>query len=326
MSDTGAARIEPVEVLRARLAQAVRSAFSGGTAAPARDRVTTARAIGTDGDTGDVGLFGPDSVVWRVHADVATLVGGLRALLLQTLHPLAMAGVADHSDYRVDPWGRLRRTGEFLATTIYGPRTDALAAIAAVRRVHDSVVGVAPDGRPYAANDPALLTWVHACEADSFLRAHLRYAGWLAPADQDRYVDEMAEVAERLGAEDPPRNRAQLAAYFGDGRELRATSQARDAVRFLLAPPMALAARPTYGLVAAGAVGLLPLRARIELRLPILPLADPLLVRPAARTLLVGLRWILSEPPAATAAKQRAEAHAAAGAASTPDRAAAAAG
>ena len=250
---------------------------------------------------GDLGLFGPESVAWKVHANRCGLVGGLRALLLQTMHPLTMAGVAEHSDYRADPWGRLHRTGGFIGVTTYGSTAAAEAAIAVVRRVHERVQGVAPDGRAYQANDPHLLAWVHDTEVDSFLRAYQRYSGGdLAPAEEDRYVAEMAEVAIRLGVVDPPRTRAQLRqALIAYRPELTATRQARQAVRFLLWPPMPTYLRPAYGVLAAASVGLLPGFVRRELWLPTAPLADPLLVQPATRLLLQGLGATLgSEPPA----------------------------
>lgn len=249
----------------------------------------------------DPGLFGPDSVIWRVHANRSGLIGGLRALLLQTMHPLAMAGVHQHSDYRHDPWGRLRRTGAYIAVTTYGSTSAAEAVIAHVRRIHDAVTGTAADGRPYRANDPHLLAWVHATEVDSFLRAYQRYGGRdLSPLDQDRYVAEMAEVAERLGVLAAPRTAAalrdQLRAYRP---ELHATSDARQAVRFLLWPPLPTYLRPAYGLMAAAAVGLLPGFVRRELWLPTAPLADPLVVRPAVKMVLHGLGSALGpEPPA----------------------------
>jgi uncharacterized protein (DUF2236 family) len=119
--------------------------------------------------------FGPDRPIRRVHGDTAMFVGGLRALLLQSLHPLAMAAVAEHSDYRSDPWGRLQRTSTFIATTTYGTARDAQRAVDKVRGVHRRVHGTAPDGRPYRADDPHLLDWVHVAEVDSFLRCHQRY-------------------------------------------------------------------------------------------------------------------------------------------------------
>ena len=119
--------------------------------------------------------FAEDRPIRRVHGDSAMFVGGLRALLLQSLHPLAMAAVAGHSGYRGDPWGRLQRTSYFLAVTTFGRASDAQQAIARVRAIHERVTGTAPDGRPYAASDPHLLTWVHIAEADSFLSAYSRF-------------------------------------------------------------------------------------------------------------------------------------------------------
>jgi uncharacterized protein (DUF2236 family) len=166
---------------------------------------------------------------------------------------------------------------------------------------------VSADGVPYRADDPALLAWVHATEVDSFWRAYRRYGGGpgehrVPRSEADRYVSEMAVVARRVGVEDPPRSAAELRAYLVEMRPvLRATAETRDAVRFLLHPPTPRAARPAYLLVAGGAVGLLPGFVRHELRLPpLLPGVDPLLVRPAARTLLDVLGWVLQPPPEPT--------------------------
>jgi uncharacterized protein (DUF2236 family) len=254
----------------------------------------------------DPGLFDRDSVVWRVHANRAGLIGGLRALLLQTMHPLAMAGVAQHSDYRHDPWGRLHRTGSFIAVTTYGTTSAAEAAIAAVRRIHDRVTGVADDGRAYHANDPHLLAWVHDTEVDSFLRAYQRYGGPLSAPEADRYIAEMAEVGRRLGVTDPPLKRVELREALRAYRpELRATPLAREAVRFLLWPPLPAYLRPAYGMFAAASVGLLPAFVRRELWLPTAPLSDPLLVQPSVRVLLKALGSALgSEPPAARTARR----------------------
>jgi len=152
--------------------------------------------------SGDAGLFGPDSVTWRVHAHPSALVGGLRALLVQTMHPLAMAGVAQHSRYRDDPLGRFRRTAEFVNATTYGTTAEAEAAIALVRRIHTRVNGVAPDGRAYRADDPALLSWVHNVEVDSIAAAYHRFGPGFAPGDADRYVAEMTTLAVLMGADD----------------------------------------------------------------------------------------------------------------------------
>ncbi len=258
------------------------------------ERLTETELASTD----DHGLFGPASVVWRVHGESSMLIGGLRALLLQTLHPLAMAGVADHSDYATDPWGRLHRTGRFIGATTFGTTATAERSIAMVRTIHDRVVGTAPDGRPYSANDPHLLRWVHVTEVDSFLAAYDRYAeGRLTDAERDRYVAEMAEIAVRLGATDVPTSTRDLAEVIDGYRaECEVGQQARDAVRFLIAPPgVPLVMRGAYGVIGAGAIGMLPTWARSMLRLPLPPLADPIAIRPAATVLTRTIGWLLAE-------------------------------
>ncbi len=277
-----------IEPLRLRFGARIRQMLAGSGEPPVFDF-----------DPAAPRWFGPDSAIWAVHSDVAMLVGGVRALFLQTLHPLAIAGVTDHSDYRSDPLGRLQRTAAFLATTAFGTADDAEAAVARVRAIHDRVTGTAPDGRPYAANDPRLLGWVHCTETDSFLRAHQRYGAVpLAAGDADRYVAEMAEIGLRLGVESPPTDTAELAWALEDYRpELEAGELARRTVRFLLLPPLPAAALPPYGLIAAAAIGLLPGYARTALRLPRLPLAEPVLVAPAATGLLWLFGWALGEHP-----------------------------
>jgi uncharacterized protein (DUF2236 family) len=243
--------------------------------------------------------FPEDSPVRVVHGDSSMFAGGLRALLLQSLHPLAMAAVAQHSDFRGDPWGRLQRTSYFLAVTTYGRAQDAQRAVDRVRGIHRRVTGTARDGRPYTASDPHLITWVHIAEVDSFLRAHSRFGS--APLDQagrDRYVSDMARIALALGAADPPRTEAELAARIGAYRpELRSTPEAREAARFLLlTPPLPLVARPVYGVLAAAAVSTLPRWARVPLRVPYLPVTETALVRPAGRVIVRGIRWATSAP------------------------------
>lgn len=165
---------------------------------------------------GDPGLFGPDSAAWQVHSDfTAMLTGGVAALLLQMLHPLPLAGVWDHSNFQADMLGRLRRTAQFIAGTTFGSRADAERFIAHVRRIHAGISGVGPNGQPYAASDPQLLTWVHAAEVSCFLRGYLRYRNPdFSAADQDRYFVEIARVAEALGAQDVPRSRAGIEDYI----------------------------------------------------------------------------------------------------------------
>ncbi len=248
--------------------------------------------------------FAPDRPIRQVHADASMFVGGLRALLLQSLHPLAMAGVAEHSDYRGDPWGRLQRTSTFLATTTFGCAADAQAAVDHVRRIHRYVHGIAPDGRPYRASDPHLLEWVHIAEVDSFLLAHQLYGA--APLDQagrDGYVADMAVVAKALGVPEPPRTEQELRDRIQDFRpELRGTPAARDAARFLLlTPPLPVPARPAYGVLAATAVAILPTWARLPLLLPYLPLLETTVTRMAGRALVGTLRWVMT--PASDAAE-----------------------
>lgn len=187
------------EIARRVIASKVRSAFND----PARDERAVERR--TDG------LFGPKSVAWRVHGDVTTMmVGGIAALLLQMLHPAVLAGVWDHSNFRRDMHGRLRRTARFIAVTTYSGRSEALAAIERVRSVHEHVQGHLPDGTAYSAADPELLTWVHLTETISFLDAWIRYGEpTMSRSDQDRYFAEVAVVAEALGAGAVPRTRSE---------------------------------------------------------------------------------------------------------------------
>lgn len=170
-----------------------------------------------DRPLGDPGLFGPHSVTWKIHADFPSMMaGGICALMLQALHPLALAGVWDHSNFRGDTLGRLRRTTAFVARTTYAPRSAAERAIERVRAIHRRVRGVAPDGRAYAAEDPHLLTWVHCTEAWSFLRGYEVYCSRrpLPTSVRDRYLRETARVAEALGARRVPQSQAQLDAFL----------------------------------------------------------------------------------------------------------------
>ena len=240
--------------------------------------------------------FDPASPIGRVHGDASMFIGGIRALLLQTLHPAAMAGVAEHSDYRTDMLGRLARTSRFLAVTTFGHADDAQAAVDAVRAIHERVTGTLPDGTPYAATDPHLLGWVHVAEVDSFLRAHQVYGRRpLDAAERDHYVAQTAEVARRLGVADPPTTEAGLAAAIeGYRAELHATDQAREAVRHVVRrPPIALAARPAYGVLVAAAIGLMPRWSRRPLRLPWLPVSERTVVRALGTAATGTLRWAL---------------------------------
>jgi uncharacterized protein (DUF2236 family) len=278
--------MSPVESLRSALAGAVRSRVAG--------------------DPSDADLFTAPGPRWftegaairAVHADAAMFVGGLRALVLQALHPVAMAGVAAHSGYRGDPWGRLQRTSRFLAATTFGTIDVAEQGIARVRAVHRTVRGTTADGRRYRADDPHLLGWVHVAEVDSFVRAHRRFgAQRLTPSQYDEYVAEAGFVASKLGVADPPQSVAELRARLAAYRpELRGTTEARDTARFLLVtPPIPLLARPAYALIATAAVSMLPTWARLMLYIPPpLPVADDLVGRFAGELATRAFRWTLA--------------------------------
>ena len=212
---------------------------------------------------GDPGLFGPQAMCWQVHADFSSmLIGGISALLLQALHPLALAGVWDHSTFRDDMMGRLRRTGQFIAGTTFGSTQDANWLIEKVRTIHLQVTGTAPDGRPYAASDPDLLTWVHVAEVSSFLGAHLRYCNPdLSVVDQDRYYAEVAIIAERLGARDVPRSSQAVADYLERMRpQLLCDERSLEVLsRLLAAPAPSRLAKPFGALMMQAGIELLPL-------------------------------------------------------------------
>lgn len=210
---------------------------------------------------GDPGLFGPDSVTWRIHADFpGMLAGGLCALMLQTLHPRALAGVWDHSNFRNDLIGRLRRTTAFVAASSYAPRADAEEMIARVRAIHVQVRGVTADGVPYAADDPELLTWVHVTESLGFLEGYRRYCRPVPQAQADRYYAEVARIAQALGARDVPMCEADLHDYLRTVRpQLRFDARSREVLAVLgairLPVPMA---GPSRGLFLGAGAALLP--------------------------------------------------------------------
>ena len=240
----------------------------------------------------------PSGVAREIHGDLAPMViGGLSALLLQTLHPLTMAGVAEHSGYADDPVGRLRRTATFVGVTTFGSLDDAEEAIDRVRRVHEKVHGVAPDGRPYSAGDPDLVTWVHVAEAWSFLRATDRFGERrLGDGDRNAYLAETAPLALRLGADWAPRTVDEIDAYFRRMRpQLYAGRQAMEARNFLLRGVARTPGdRAAYTVIAAAAVSVLPGWARRELRIPRPPLLDAAVVVPVAQIFCAGLRWAVS--------------------------------
>ena len=325
-----------MSVLRDRLGGAVVGLLTDGQGP------TVPEADAPVAHPGDPGLFGPDSVTWRIHSDLSMLVGGVRSLLVQSLHPLAMTGVARHSAYREDPLGRLARTGAYVGVTTFGAVPEAEEMVAMVRAVHSTVRGTASDGRPYSADDPELLAWVHNVEVDSFLRAYRRYgAEPLGDAEADRYVDEMAVLLGLFGVEDPhlvPRTADDLQRWILTHPEQARIPETTEAVRFLVLPPLPAAALAPYGVLAAAAVGLVPVRQRrvLGLAAPV-PFSsldrlgpagagagrlmggavdrvgevsagvfDAVAVRPAAQTLMGVMGWALGpESPALAAAHRR---------------------
>jgi uncharacterized protein (DUF2236 family) len=201
--------------------------------------------------------------------------------------------------------GRLARTSTFLAVTTFGHEEDAEAACEAVRRIHAKVTGTMPDGTPYAASDPHLLRWVHVAEAHSFLLAHQVYGAQpLDQAGRDEYVAQIAEVGRRLGVVDPPTTEAELEEALASYRpELRATPEAREAVRYVvLRPPLPLVARPAYAVLVAAAVGLMPAWTRLPLRLPLMPVTERTVVKTLGSVATGTIRWAMSTAPSSTAA------------------------
>lgn len=227
---------------------------------------------------GDPGLFGPDSTIWRIHGDFpAMLCGGISALMLQMLHPAALAGVWDHSSFRQDMLGRLRRTSQFIAVTTFGNSADARTLIERVKRIHLQVSGTDSNGKPYAASDPHLLTWVHVAETSRFLAAHLRYKNpALSRAEQDRYYQEAAQVAIALGAEQVPCSVDDVAHYLEAIRpELCFDARTQEVMALLMnAPAPGWQARPAMRTMLQAGIGLLPAWAQLQLQRPVSPLTQ----------------------------------------------------
>jgi uncharacterized protein (DUF2236 family) len=225
----------------------------------------------------DLGLFGPDSITWRVHREPIVTVGGLRSLYLQALHPRAVAGVAQNSSYKEDPWGRFERTSIYVATVIYGTTAQAERAGQHVRAVHKRLHATDPvTGERFRIDDPELLRWVHVTEVESFLDSARRAGLRLSPAEADAYLLEQRRTAALVGL-DPatvPGSVAEVEAYYQQMRpKLRMTVEAAESALFLSVPPLpwGLGFTPARGVflgVAALAVGMLPPWARKLYGLP----------------------------------------------------------
>jgi len=243
---------------------------------------------------GDPGLFGPQSITWRIHGDFSSMLcGGVSALLLQMLHPLALAGVWDHSSFREDMLGRLRRTSQFISGTTFAPVNDANALIEKVKSIHLRVTGTDAYGTPYAASDPDLLVWVHVAEAYSFLQSHLRYRNpALSLSDQNRYYQEFSRVAKSLGAANVPESVDAVEAYLQAMRpQLRCDERTLEVVRLLQnAPAPSRLARPVGSLMIQAGIELLPEWAAIQLGISLSP-QKRRRIRFATRCISGVLRW-----------------------------------
>lgn len=265
---------------------------------------------------GDPGLFGPDSITWRVHREPIITVGGLRSLYLQALHPRAVAGVEQNSRYRKDPWGRLRRTSTYVTTVIYGTTEEAERAGRRVRTIHARMTATdRRTGERFRVDEPELLRWVHVTEVESFLSAALRGGLRLTPGEVDGYYREQTRTAALVGL-DPagvPDSAAAVAEYYREMRPaLELTADSAATGLFLTVPPLpfGLGLTPVRGMafgVAALAIGLLPAWARRLYGLPGLPGTDQLA---SANALVLGrllrsipIEWI--ESPARRKAMRR---------------------
>ncbi|MBL0947104.1 MAG: DUF2236 domain-containing protein [Brevundimonas sp.] len=244
-------------------------------------------------------LFPPASVAWQVNGDVVTMmIGGVSGLLLQMLHPAVLAGVWDHSDFRADMHGRLRRTAKFIAVTTYDHAEAGQAAIDKVNRIHAKLGGTLPDGTAYRVSDPALLAWVHVTETISFLDAWVRYARPDMPlAEQDAYFDEMARVGQALGADPLPRTRAGAEALIQSYRpQLRADARTREVAGLVMRQRIGSpAVDAAAGVIMQAGFDLLPAWAQtMHGRRP--PLPRPL-VRTGALTTARFIRWAFDQSP-----------------------------
>lgn len=252
------------------------------------------------------GLFAPESITWNIHSDPSMGVAGIRALLQQALHPVAMAGVAAQSNFREDAWGRLQRTGDYVSTLTFAPTSEALALTARVRKVHTSL----------GLDDPHLLLWVHMSMVDSFLDVISRSGLLLTESEKDLYVSEMVLFAEQVGikSESVPKSVTEMQKYFVDiSPELIASDDAKRAALFLTIPPMpkvvrfATPATPAWATLTALAGASLPAWAKTLYRIPQIPgdrKVIDLSLRLSRTTLTVLPTWLLT-PPLLKAARKR---------------------
>jgi uncharacterized protein (DUF2236 family) len=242
---------------------------------------------------GDPGLFGPESISWEIMADASGFIAGIRALLVQSAHPEVVAGVADHSHYRADPLGRLSRTSAYVIATSFGAMPEVEAAVATVRRAHRRIKGVSHRGSAYDADDPALSAWVHNSLTDSFLVCAQTYgARRLTAPEADRFVAEQARIGRLLDADPVPETATELSRWIAEHPDVSPSPGMRDAVDFLLDPPLDPAVKIGYQVLASAAIATLPVRLRRVLGVK--PRPGALQVGGVA---MMGMRWALGASP-----------------------------
>ncbi len=276
---------DPIETLRLKVVEQVRGVFN--------DTQAGQKPVPPSDDA----LFEKDTPIRLVHADlVGMMTGGIRSLLLQMLHPHALQGVLDHSNFREDMHGRLRRTAQFIAVTTFGQRDRAMAAIERVNRIHSQITGTLPDGSAYIATDPRTLAWVHVAEAQSFLAGYVRHVRPDMPrAEQDEYYRQFAVIARALGADPVPETRGEAEAIFRELRmDLRPSAEAREIAQLVLNQRPEGAPPAVQGMLGADAVAMLPSWSR-----SMLGLSRPGLAAIPARAATWGmgrtLRWAFKQ-------------------------------
>ncbi len=262
-------------------------------------------------DDVDFGLFGPDSIAWKLHKEPALLIGGLRALMLQALHPLAIAAVEQHSDYKNDVWGRFNRTSDYVMTTVFGTTEQARALGARVRAIHRRIYGIdRVTGLPYSADDPVLLLWIHTTLVESFALAYARFVRPLTVAERDGYTAEMVRQAELVGlrAEEVPDSWAANHRFIGSCRDmLQLTRTSVEALDTVLNPPLPPHRRPGWWALGQAGISLLPDHAVALYGIRRRPFAEAA-VRPMLATGASLAARLLPPPPVLQQARRKAAA------------------
>ena len=275
----------PIETLRLKVVDQVRGVFN--------DTANGQKPV----PPSDNALFEKDTPIRLVHADlIGMMTGGIRGLMLQMLHPEALQGVLDHSNFREDMHGRLQRTARFIAVTTFGHRDRAMASIKAVNNIHARIGGTLPDGTPYTATNPRTLAWVHVVEAQSLLAGYLRHVRPDMPfADQDEYYRQFAVIARALGADPVPESRNEADAIFRELRtDLRASPEAREVAQLVLSQKPPGTPPGLQAMLGAEAVAMLPDWARSMLRLQ-RPVLTALPARAATWGVGRTLRWAFKQ-------------------------------